>query len=179
MDYQEGTVKMMNEERKEIKERLDHRDHLDLTLLGQPMWGGGGQHVQLEMELNYSMLEEQLCLPDSPEYLPMSNTVAQNSNIYGAEYHLRNIKPEAQNQNAPCAVCYTPILILPCWWSQPGPTALPHRPRSMWDTLSLLGMRVTRLNLNVSTKILNTCLEREGILMVCCCTLLKLCATLE
>ena len=76
------------------------------------------------MELNYSMLEEQLCLPDSPEYLPTSNTVAQNGNIYGAEYHLRNIKRDAQNQNVPCAVCYTPthstMLMIPAWTHCPA-----------------------------------------------------------
>ena len=43
MDYQEGTAKMVSQEReerrerKEIKERLGHRDHLDLVLRGQPM----------------------------------------------------------------------------------------------------------------------------------------------
>jgi hypothetical protein len=39
MDYQEGTVKMVNQERRERKEtegRLDHRGHLDLVLPGQP-----------------------------------------------------------------------------------------------------------------------------------------------
>ena len=29
-----------------------------------------------------------LCLPDNPEYLPMSNMVAENGIIYEAEYHL-------------------------------------------------------------------------------------------
>jgi hypothetical protein len=43
MDSQEGTAKMVNQERrerrerKETKGRRDHRGHLDLVLLGQPM----------------------------------------------------------------------------------------------------------------------------------------------
>ena len=65
-----------------------------------------------------------LCLPDNPEHLPNSNTAADHSILYGAEYHLGNIKPQANNQNAPCAVCYTPtrstMVMIPAWTHCPA-----------------------------------------------------------
>ena len=61
-----------------------------------------------------------LCLPNIPDHPPNSNTIAEHGIIYGVEYHvLSNIKQSAFNQNAPCAVCYTPtrstMVMIPAW----------------------------------------------------------------
>ena len=65
-----------------------------------------------------------LCLPDNPDYLPTSNTVAEHSFVYGAEYHVRNVNQQAYDHNAPCAVCYTPtrstMVIIPGWTHCPA-----------------------------------------------------------
>ena len=66
-----------------------------------------------------------LCLPDNPEYLPASNTVAEQGIIYGAEYHVgSHIKQNAHDQNVPCAVCYTPtrstMVMIPAWTHCPA-----------------------------------------------------------
>ena len=64
-----------------------------------------------------------LCLPDNPEYLHTTDT-AEHGVIYGAEYHLGNIKPQAVNHNSPCAVCYTPtrstMMMIPAWTHCPA-----------------------------------------------------------
>ena len=61
-----------------------------------------------------------LCLPDNPEYLPTSNIIAQHGILYGVEYHVfSNIKQNAYDQNAPCAVCCIPthstMVMIPAW----------------------------------------------------------------
>ena len=73
----------------------------------------------------------------------------------------------------------TPPLVLPWWWSQPGPTALPHGLRNTLAILWHRGMQTAGSNLNVLTKILNLFPEREEMWMVYYCTPLKLLVTLE
>ena len=65
-----------------------------------------------------------LCLPDNPEYLHTVNTV-DHGVIYGVEYHLPGtFKVGSFNQNAPCAVCYTPtrstMVMIPAWTHCPA-----------------------------------------------------------
>ena len=60
-----------------------------------------------------------LCLPNTPDYLASVDTVDRHVSVYGVEYHLGHLKPDLFNQNAPCAVCYTPtrstMVMIPAW----------------------------------------------------------------
>ena len=146
MDYQEETAKMVTEpgERGEKGEKGDRGDTGPQGPPGPSVagatyvrWGRTTCPTGNGTELLYAgrtagPLHSQkggganlLCLPDIPEYLPTANTIAEHSAIYGAEYHVGNsIKQYAYNQNAPCAVCYTPtrstMVMIPAWTHCPA-----------------------------------------------------------
>ena len=65
-----------------------------------------------------------LCLPDTPDYLHSVDTVDRHVSVYGVEYHFAHLRPDLFNQNAPCAVCYTPtrstMVMIPAWTHCPA-----------------------------------------------------------
>ena len=66
-----------------------------------------------------------LCMPDDPEYAEYTAGVQGWSQVYGVEMEPRNGPLRAvHNENAPCAVCYTPhrttVLMIPAKRSCPS-----------------------------------------------------------
>ena len=52
---------------------------------------------------------EYTCLPLDPEFNEKIDGTETGTFIYGAEYQTRgSIRPELNDQNVPCAVCYVP-----------------------------------------------------------------------
>ena len=65
-----------------------------------------------------------LCLPDNPDYLLANSPSHHQSDLYPVEYHTNLGNMNLQNQNVPCAVCYTPTrgttVMIPAWTHCPA-----------------------------------------------------------
>ena len=60
-----------------------------------------------------------LCLPNNPEYLSVNSPTSGNPTLSGVEFRSNLDNLNMINQNAPCAVCYTPtrstMVMIPAW----------------------------------------------------------------
>ena len=65
-----------------------------------------------------------LCLPDNPEYFSVNSSSSRSTILSGVEFKSNVDNLNMINQNAPCAVCYTPtrstMVMIPAWTHCPS-----------------------------------------------------------